>query len=258
MAAAGPAITVAAAAPSSLRLRYPSAGSTTTEQCLESGAMTFVQHTRERLVIEVHRWTQSQDVILTLPRLMRLYGKPQLLRSDHGAEFTAAAVMRWLQDQNVGPVFIAPGSPWQDGYVESFNGKLRDERLNRECFRDIYEVRDLIEQWRHFYNHRRPHSAPGYQTPNQTRQRRLNQDRINIGLTAWWSQNRATGQHYDLSRTHFGVGKLRIHLTRRRASSRVTRLPFCTMGTVPQLPPPPKTILFASTSTNASLFVFIE
>jgi len=142
------------------------------------------EHTRECLAIEVHRWIRSQDVILTLSRLMRLYGKPQYIRSDHGAEFSAAAVMRWLRDQNVGPVFIAPGSPWQNGYVESFNGKLRDECLNREWFRDLNEARMLIERWRHFYNHQRPHSALGYRTPNQTRQRWLDQDKIDVGLTA--------------------------------------------------------------------------
>ena len=142
------------------------------------------EHTRECLAIEVHRWIRSQDVILTLSRLMKLYGKPQYIRSDHGAEFTAAAVMRWLRDQSVGPVFIAPGSPWQNGYVESFNGKLRDECLNREWFETIHEARLLIEQWRHFYNHRRPHSALGYRTPDQTRQRWINRDKIDVGLTA--------------------------------------------------------------------------
>jgi transposase InsO family protein len=91
------------------------------------------EDTRECLAIEVPRWIRSQDIILTLSRLMRLDGKPQYLRSDHGAEFTAAAVMRWLRDQNVGPVLIAPGSPRQNGYVESFNGKLRNECLNRAC-----------------------------------------------------------------------------------------------------------------------------
>jgi putative transposase len=142
------------------------------------------EHTRECLAIEVQRWIRSQDVILTLSRLMRLYGKPQYIRSDHGAEFSAAAVMRWLRDQNVGPVFIAPGSPWQNGYVESFNGKLRDECLNREWFRDVHEARVLIERWRHFYNHRRPHSALKYRTPDQARQQWLNQDKINVSLTA--------------------------------------------------------------------------
>ena len=85
------------------------------------------EYTRECLAIEVGARLRSEDVILVLSRLMRLYGKPAWIRSDHGAEFTAVRVMRWLRDQAIGPVFIAPGSPWQNGFVESFNGKLRDE-----------------------------------------------------------------------------------------------------------------------------------
>lgn len=90
------------------------------------------EHTRECLAIEVGKSLRNQDVILTLSRLMRLYGKPDFIRFDNGTEFTATAVMKWLRDQNVGPAYIKPGSPWQNGFVESFNGKLRDECLNRE------------------------------------------------------------------------------------------------------------------------------
>jgi transposase InsO family protein len=128
------------------------------------------EHTRECLAIEVGRWMRSQDVILTLSRLMKLYGKPEFIRSDNGAEFTAKAVMRWLRDQNVGPAYIAPGRPWQNGFVESFHGKLRDECLNREWFRDIREARVLIERWREFHNHQRPHSALNYRTLAEARQ----------------------------------------------------------------------------------------
>jgi transposase InsO family protein len=142
------------------------------------------EHTRECLAIEVGRWIRSQDVILTLSRLMKLYGKPQFIRSDNGAEFTAGAVMRWLRDQNIGPAFIAPGRPWQNGYVESFHGKLRDECLNREWFRDAREAKIIIERWRQFYNHQRPHSALGYRTPDQARQNWLEKDSINGRLTA--------------------------------------------------------------------------
>lgn len=142
------------------------------------------EHTRECLAIEVHRWIRSQDVILTLSRLMRIHGKPQYIRSDNGAEFTAAAVMRWLRDQNVGPVFIAPGSPWQNGFVESFNGKLRDECLNREWFKDLIEARMLIERWRRFYNEQRPHSSIGYRTPAQARKQWYDEARMQHGLTA--------------------------------------------------------------------------
>lgn len=142
------------------------------------------EHTRECLAIEVGRWMRSQDVILTLSRLMRLYGKPQYIRSDNGAEFTAGAVMRWLRDQNVGPAFIAPGKPWQNGFVESFHGKLRDECLNREWFRDAREARIIVERWRSFYNHERPHSALRYRTPVQARQDWAKQGNIASGLTS--------------------------------------------------------------------------
>lgn len=142
------------------------------------------EHTRECLAIEPARWLRSQDVILTLSRLIKLYGKPQYIRSDNGAEFTAGAVMRWLRDQNVGPAFIAPGRPWQNGFVESFNAKLRDECLNREWFRDIREARVVIETWRQFYNHQRPHSALGYRTPAQARQDDANRPTMTLSLTA--------------------------------------------------------------------------
>lgn len=132
------------------------------------------EHTRECLAIEVATSITSTDVILTLTRLMRLYGKPEYIRSDHGAEFTATRVMKWLRDRNVGPSFIPPGKPWHNGFVESFNGKLRDECLNREWFRDLREARAVIESWRQFYNHRRPHSALGYQTPAQFREQSRN------------------------------------------------------------------------------------
>ena len=127
------------------------------------------EYTRECLAIEVGASLRSQDVILTLSRLMRLYGKPAYVRSDNGAEFTAAKVMRWLRDNAIGPAFIEPGSPWQNGVVESFNGKLRDELLNREWFRSRAEARVLIERWRQFYNEQRPHSALRYQPPAQVR-----------------------------------------------------------------------------------------
>lgn len=141
------------------------------------------EHTRECLAIEVGRWMRSQDVILTLSRLMRLHGKPQFIRSDNGAEFTAKAVMKWLRDQNVGPAYIAPGRPWQNGFVESFHGKLRDECLNREWFRDIREARVVIERWRQFYNHQRPHSALNYRTPAAARQQWIEESKIEPRLT---------------------------------------------------------------------------
>ena len=125
------------------------------------------EHTRECLAIEVANSITSSDVILTLTRLMRLHGKPEHIRSDQGGEFTATRVMKWLRDRNIGPTFIPPGKPWHNGFIESFNGKLRDECLNREWFRDLREARALIESWRQFYNHHRPHSSLGYQPPSR-------------------------------------------------------------------------------------------
>ena len=142
------------------------------------------EYTRECLAIEVGASLRSQDVILTLSRLMRLYGKPAYVRSDNGAEFTAAKVMRWLRDNAIGPAFIAPGSPWQNGFVESFNGKLRDELLNREWFRSRVEARVLIERWRQFYNEQRPHSAHRYQPPARVRKTWLESRNIDLRLTA--------------------------------------------------------------------------
>lgn len=142
------------------------------------------QYTRECLAIEVGASLRSQDVILTLSRLMRLYGKPAYVRSDNGAEFTAAKVMRWLRDNAIGPAFVAPGSPWQNGVVESFNGKLRDELLNREWFRSRAEARVLIERWRQFYNEQRPHSALRYKPPAQVRRGWQETGNIQPRLTA--------------------------------------------------------------------------
>ncbi|MBB3120047.1 transposase InsO family protein [Massilia violacea] len=102
--------------------------------------------------------------------------KALLHESDNGPEFAATAVMKWLRDRNVGPAYITPGSPWQNGFVESFNGKLRDECLNREWFLSRQEAKLVIEKWRHFYNNERPHSALGNRTPalvgNLRRQKR--------------------------------------------------------------------------------------
>ena len=92
-------------------------------------------------------------------------GTPAYIRSDNGPEFTAAAVREWLKRLGIGTLFIEPGSPWENGYVESFNGKLRDELLNGEIFYTLLEARVLIERWRQEYNRIRPHSALGYRPP---------------------------------------------------------------------------------------------
>jgi transposase InsO family protein len=92
-------------------------------------------------------------------------GAPEYIRSDNGPEFTAELVRSWLDQLDVQTLFIEPGSPWENGYVESFNGKLRDEFLNGEIFYTLYEAKVLIERWRREYNGVRPHSSLGYRPP---------------------------------------------------------------------------------------------
>ena len=123
------------------------------------------EYTRECLAIQVGRPLRSPHVIDSLGDLMVERGVPEHLRSDNGPEFTATAVRAWLQRVGVQTLFITPGSPWENGYVESFNGKLRDELLDLEVFDTLWEVQVLTEQWRHEYNHVRPHCALGYRPP---------------------------------------------------------------------------------------------
>jgi len=123
------------------------------------------EYTRECLAILVARNIRNQDVIDLLFNLFIFRGIPEHIRSDNGPEFTAKAVRKWLARLGVRTLFIEPGSPWENGYIESFNGKLRDELLNGEIFMTLEEAKILIEQWRREYNQVRPHSALGYRPP---------------------------------------------------------------------------------------------
>ena len=123
------------------------------------------EYTRECLAILVARRIKNQDVIDILFWLFVSRGLPEHIRSDNGPEFTAKAIRKWLGRLGVNTLFIEPGSPWENGYIESFNGKLRDELLNREVFDTLKEAKVLIEQWRKEYNQIRPHSALKYQPP---------------------------------------------------------------------------------------------
>jgi transposase InsO family protein len=123
------------------------------------------EYTRECLAIDVERRLDSDDVLDRLEALFVSRGTPEFIRSDNGSEFTAKAVREWLQRVQVHTLFITPGSPWENGYIESFNGKLRDELLDREIFYTLGEAKILIERWRREYNTFRPHSALGYRPP---------------------------------------------------------------------------------------------
>jgi len=123
------------------------------------------EHSRECMAIEVERRLRSDDVLACLADLFVEHGPPEHIRSDNGSEFTATAVREWLGKVGVKTLFIEPGSPWENGYNESFNGKLRDELLNGEIFYTLQEAQILIERWRQEYNRIRPHSALGYRPP---------------------------------------------------------------------------------------------
>lgn len=123
------------------------------------------EFTREALAIVVKRRLNSSDVLEVLAELMLARGTPSHIRSDNGPEFAAVAVKEWLGNLGVNTAFIEPGSPWENGYVESFNSKLRDELLDGEIFYSLKEAQILIEAWRRHYNVVRPHSALGWQPP---------------------------------------------------------------------------------------------
>jgi transposase InsO family protein len=123
------------------------------------------EFTRESLALEVERSMGAAEVVAVLAMLIAERGAPELLRSDNGGEFIARSVQRWLAEKRIETGYVAPGSPWENGYIESFNGKLRDELLNRELFTGLAEAKMLASEYRDEYNHRRPHSSLGYQTP---------------------------------------------------------------------------------------------
>lgn len=123
------------------------------------------EFSRECLAIDVARQLKSDDVLERLSWLFAVRDVPDHIRSDNGPEFTSRVVREWLGKMQVKTLFIEPGSPWENGYVESFNGKLRDELLNGELFYTLEEAKVLIERWRVHYNRVRPHSSLGYRPP---------------------------------------------------------------------------------------------
>jgi putative transposase len=123
------------------------------------------EYTRKCLAIRVERTLKSDDVLDVLSDLFITEGTPAYIRSDNGSEFTAKILKDWLHTLKINTAFIEPGSPWENGYNESFNGRLRDELLNGEVFYTLKEAQVMIEDWRRHYNHIRPHSALGYRPP---------------------------------------------------------------------------------------------
>ena len=123
------------------------------------------EYTQECLAVRVARQLEAEDVQDCLTELFCAHGVPKYVRSDNGSEFTADTIRTWLNELGTGTLFIEPGSPWENGYIESFNGKMRGELLDREIFDTLLEAQILIEQWRQEYNQIRPHRALGYRPP---------------------------------------------------------------------------------------------
>jgi len=125
------------------------------------------EYTRECHILQVDRSLKSQDVLDQLQKAIGHQGAPEYLRSDNGSEFIAKIVQQWLKDKEIKTIYIDPGSPWQNGFVESFHGRFRDECLNREQLWTLTEARVVIADYRNEYNQFRPHSRLGYVSPAQ-------------------------------------------------------------------------------------------
>lgn len=123
------------------------------------------EYTRECLALKVDRSITSEDVIDTLAELFAMRGVPRHIRSDNGPEFIARAIQRWLAQVEIETLYVEPGSPWENGFAESFHSRLRDEFLALEVFDNLAAARKLTQAWRDDYNHYRPHSSLGYVTP---------------------------------------------------------------------------------------------
>src|SRR6516165_105069 len=140
------------------------------------------EHTRECHVLRADRALRSQDVLEWLKKAIAEHGAPQYLRSDNGPEFIAREVQRWLAQKRIKTIYIDPGSPWQNGFVESFHGRFRDECLNREQLWTLSEARVVIEDYRERYNHLRPHSKLGYESPARYAQQQFTPSTATVGL----------------------------------------------------------------------------
>jgi transposase InsO family protein len=123
------------------------------------------EFTRRCLAIDVHRRISGADVVSFLAALARAQGEPEHVRCDNGPEFACAALRAWSARAGVSALYVEPGSPWENGYAESYHARLRDEVLDREEFETVWQARALLSAWRSEYNEVRPHGALGYQTP---------------------------------------------------------------------------------------------
>ena len=160
------------------------------------------EYSRECLAIDVARSIDGDGVVRCLDRLALERGAPRYVRSDHGPEFIAFAVTKWCRLVGTDTVFIDPGSPWQNAWIKSFNGRLRDEYLNGQRFETLFEAQLLLEDWRIDYDMNRPHSAHGWLTPVEFVEAWLNQQQL--VLAASGSANGFPSRRVPTARSSLG------------------------------------------------------
>ena len=134
--------------------------------CTQVSITILDEHTRQCHVLWADRALKAVDVLECLQKAIAQHGAPEYIRSDNGPEFIAKAVQTWLKENQIKTLYIEPGSPWQNGYVESFHGRFRDECLNREQLWTLSEARVVVADYRKEYNQERPHSSLGYRNPD--------------------------------------------------------------------------------------------
>lgn len=152
------------------------------------------EYTRECHCIHADRAIKASDVLRVLQEAIQRHGAPKYIRSDNGPEFIAKVIRRWLKGNHIDTLYIDPGCPWQNGYAESFNGRFRQECLNRELLYTLSESRVVFEDWRLYYNHQRPHRSLGLQTPAQFAQSQGKQGSGSSRATPSLHQNLGTEQ----------------------------------------------------------------
>jgi putative transposase len=164
------------------------------------------QFTRRGLGVEVDTSLPGRRIVRVLDRLVAIWGKPAMIVSDNGTELTCNAMLRWTTENAVEWHYIAPGKPMQNGYMESFNGKLRDECLNEHVFGSLSAARRIIEAWRIDYNEVRPHSSLGYQTPEE--------------FAAVWAEGETSAKDRDIAPDASSCHRARPHQGRAPARGR--------------------------------------
>ena len=155
------------------------------------------EYTRECLAIHIERWINSSQVIDVLTDAMIEHGIPEHIRSDNGPEFVAKELRTWLAKTGAKTLYIEPGSPWENGYCESFNSKMRDEFLNGEMFYSLKEVWALAERWCAYFKTERPHSSLGYRPPGPAAW----QTEASRGMGKWKAKN---ASHFPIPHTTTG------------------------------------------------------